>query len=203
MDVIAKREPIQRKTLDFSHFEELSSQCRDILDTILVIEAAGWVWNGRGLDTYVKRNGFSDPNLLKIPVASIINYEVISHSTRIDHNVLYRPYSWFMEYFILGMWGSIRSFDPGELEKLSEDDSQLVLWAGIFKLCCISWSRVGRGLHFSLSELKTWEEICHEKLPGPEHAKFRDRLLRLEDIHGDAIRKRFPPEEDSIEVGSN
>ncbi len=31
-----------------------------------------------------------------------------------------------------------------------------------------------------------------QELPKPEHARLRERLLRLEDIHGDATRKRFP-----------
>jgi len=147
----------------------------------------------------VKRNGFDDPNLLKIAVASIANYEVISHSSRVDHDVLYRPYSWFVEFFILGMWKSICTFDPDELEKLLEDDSQLALWAEIFKLYCISRSRAGRGMALWMSSqthLKTWKSMCHNILPAQEHAKLRNWLLRLEEIHGDAIRKRFPPEED-------
>ncbi len=39
----------------------------------------------------------------------------------------------------------------------------------------------------------TWKEECHKRLPSPEHAKLRERLLQLEDIHGDAMRTRFPP----------
>ncbi len=38
----------------------------------------------------------------------------------------------------------------------------------------------------------TWNEICHTKLPGPAHAKLREMLLELEDIHGNEVRKRFP-----------
>jgi len=49
-----------------------------------------------------------------------------------------------------------------------------------------------------------WKEACHEELPGPEHAMFRDRLMQLEDIHGEAIRKRFPAEDGvKIEVEVN
>ncbi len=39
---------------------------------------------------------------------------------------------------------------------------------------------------------KTWREECHEKFPSAEHAKLREWLLQLEDVHGDEMRKRFP-----------
>lgn len=45
--------------------------------------------------------------------------------------------------------------------------------------------------------MKTWKEVCHEHLPKPEYAKLRERLLHLDDIHGPAMRKRFPPREGS------
>ncbi len=66
-------------------------------------------------------------------------------------------------------------------------------------------SRVGWSLDSGLSVhyeayWKTWKEACHEELPSIEHAMFRERLLRLEEIHGDAIRKRFPPEDLTVFV---
>lgn len=45
---------------------------------------------------------------------------------------------------------------------------------------------------------KPWKELCNEYLPNPEHAKLRERLLLLGDIHGPAMRKRFPPEDGSV-----
>jgi len=39
----------------------------------------------------------------------------------------------------------------------------------------------------------TWKEECNTELPRSEHAYVRERLLQLEEIHGDAIRERFPP----------
>jgi len=202
MDAIGKLKAMEPESLDFSQLEEVFSQCRDIFDTTLMIAAGDLVWNGRvkGLETYVKRNGFNDPNLLKFVVAIVAYYKVISaHSARSYLSILGHHYSWFIRDCILGMWESIRTFDLSELEKILEDNSQLALWAEIFKLYCISWSRVGRGLAFDMSRYrthsKTWKEACHYELPGPEHAKFRDGLFRLEDIHGDAIRECFPPEE--------
>lgn len=44
----------------------------------------------------------------------------------------------------------------------------------------------------------TWKALCYAYLPNPEHAKLRERLLRLEDIHGPGMRKRFRPEEGSV-----
>ncbi len=45
---------------------------------------------------------------------------------------------------------------------------------------------------------KSWEETCHGELPGPQHARLRERLIRVEEMHGDAFRKRFPPEDLAI-----
>lgn len=39
---------------------------------------------------------------------------------------------------------------------------------------------------------RTWKETCYGGLPGPKHARLRERLLRLEVIHGDTMRKQFP-----------
>lgn len=45
---------------------------------------------------------------------------------------------------------------------------------------------------------KPWNELCHDYLPSSEHAKLREKLLRLEDMHGPWMRKRFPPDEGSL-----
>lgn len=42
-----------------------------------------------------------------------------------------------------------------------------------------------------------WKVLCHEHLPNPEHSKLRERLMHLEDVHGPAMRKHFPPKEGS------
>lgn len=42
---------------------------------------------------------------------------------------------------------------------------------------------------------KPWKELCQDNLPKPEHAKLRERLLRLEDGHRPAMRMHFPQDE--------
>jgi len=41
---------------------------------------------------------------------------------------------------------------------------------------------------------ETWGEECFKQSAGAEHTDFRERLLSLEGIHGEAVRERFPPE---------
>ncbi len=128
----------------------------------------------------------------------------------------------FVDKFILGMWASIRALASEESDRLSEDDSEMEIWAEIFKLHCVlqrceillifsivktfkvnfeQRSRLGRKIRSFLKDssekyLHTWKDACREELPGPEHSKFCERLVQLEDIHGEAIRKCFPVAED-------
>lgn len=51
-----------------------------------------------------------------------------------------------------------------------------------------------RSQHLRLSQVhkeqslveKTWKQLCYETLPGSEHARLRERLMHLEDEHGEA-----------------
>ena len=77
---------------------------------------------------------------------------------------------------------------------------RVYLIASTFAVKLVPCSRVGRELDFSRrgsypTRGKAWGMECHGQLPRTEHAKLRSRLLRLEELHGDAIRKRFPQED--------
>lgn len=156
-----------------------------------------WDWNGKGLDTYVKRKGYNDPVLLKLAVAycTFLADVVTSHSRRLSTRFLLDT-----PRFVKKIWTSLRALKPDKADELLEDDSQLAVWTEIFKIHCILQTSPGWRLsssyaliYWKLGVEKTWKEECHKQLPDLEHAKLRERLLQLEDIHGDAIRKRFPP----------
>jgi len=81
------------------------------------------------------------------------------------------------------------------MDDISEDNSQLGLWVEVFKLQYVTrrfapTSSLGPE-HPSFE--KTWKEACHGRLTHSEHAKLREKLLLLEDTHGDVIHKRLPP----------
>jgi len=158
------------------------------------VEYMHWYWNSLGLEAYVKRKGCKDPVLLKLAVAycNILADVVTSRSRHPSIRYLYK-----MRTFLNDMWKSLRALEPDNADEFLEDDSQLAVWTEILKMYCILQSSPGQRLisdsSYWMQTEKTWKEECHNRLPSPEHAKLRERLLQLEDIHGDAIRKRFPP----------
>jgi len=152
-----------------------------------------------GLDTYVKRKGYNDPLLLKLAIAfHILSEAVFLHSTNSSVRSYVSVNLWSMMPFVDGMWTSLRALEPDESDELSAaDDSQLAIWTEIFKTYRLLHSCVRRRLASDLRRQyptfgRTWKETCYGGLPGPKHARLRERLLRLEVIHGDTMRKQFP-----------
>lgn len=79
---------------------------------------------------------------------------------------------------------------------LRELQLNFCFWVILFRTCSHE-SKLWFEREFP-SLVKTWKEVCISYLPNAEHAKLRKRLLRLEDIRGAALRKRFPPKEGSL-----
>lgn len=199
MDAIAGLRSVRGYwSIDFSCFEEVLSSCKDVPDTMLAIELIDIYWNGKGIDAYVERKGLNDPILVKFAIALAARYEVApSHLAQSELHIYFEAIPWSVDSFISGIWASMRAL-PVEWKKF-DDDSQLGIWAEVLKMYRITQHRVRRSggstsRHYYRTFGKTWVEACHKELPGPEHANLRKRLLGLDDIRGEAICERFPPE---------
>lgn len=171
------------------------------------------------MEAYVRRNGFNDTALRTFVMGLIAHWGVYISSKAEGMPLISDGLPpWNAVHFIVGMWKTLSYREINELEELSEDKKQMSVWAETFKFhsifrryvrcllgliylsfswtlpshahSCESWVE-GRFLIVT----RTWTEICHTYLPNPEHAKLREKLISLEDIHGPSIRKRFPPKE--------
>ncbi len=169
----------------------------------------------------MKKKGFNDANLLKLAVAINARYEVVYSDSDFAQSELLSydsDFLWLVTDFIYGMWESLRD----DLVGLSKDDeSQLTIWVEVFRMHCILkrlvmrnikffnvfsflpllcayllCSHIGRAMSPRAAQAcyRTWREECFRQLPNPAHAQMRERLLRLEEVHGGAIRNRFPQE---------
>lgn len=45
---------------------------------------------------------------------------------------------------------------------------------------------------------ESWRELCYDFPPNAEHTKLREKLLRLDDVHGHTMFTRFPPQKYSL-----
>jgi len=184
------------RTSAFSDFEDVLACCRDKADTMIMVDCIhwNWDWDWKGLDAYVKRKGYNDSALLKLAVTfcTLLSDIVTCHSRHPATRCLVDIHN-----FIKGVWESLRTLELDKSDDLLEDGSQLALWTEIFNMHCILRSSITRQLisaedRWFLKIKKTWKEECYKELPKPEHAKLREWVLQLEDIYGDAMRKRFP-----------
>ncbi|KLO18461.1 hypothetical protein SCHPADRAFT_955046 [Schizopora paradoxa] len=181
LDVTAQFDDVKAQSLDFSHFEGLLLSCDDTAGFLFAPVFIFWYWDRRvnSLQDYLQRKGFDD--------LAIANF-VSSFTTGCELRFI-RPtiWVWISPPFIYGMMCSLRNAGTDELDELLECDSRLAVWVGIFKLHHIQYPLV----------YKSWRELCHESIPGPEHAKLRQKMRRLKNVYGPAMQKNFPPEEGS------
>jgi len=189
-----RRDPGDMRNLTFSDVLDILACCRDKADITITVECFCQHWNGYGLDTYVERKGYNDPILLKLAVTfCTLLSDIAIFPLRLQHSATLVLIG--IINFIHDIWDAL---EPDKADELLEDDSQLAVWTEIFKMQCILQSSPGRRAlstewYWYIFIKKTWKEECHVWLPNPEHAELRERLLRLEDIHGDATRTCFPP----------
>ncbi len=94
------------------------------------------------LETYIKRKGFKDPGLHKLASALLAYLEV--ECSNIAPITIFSPsFPFSASAFILGMWASVRALEPRESDNVSEDNSQLLIWAEVFKMNCVLRRYVG------------------------------------------------------------
>lgn len=87
------------------------------LPTLLIIHSVG-------IDAYVRRKGFNDPVILELGTGLIANWEF-----RLEISI--GP-SYVTSHFVIGMHRCLQGLEPDEVNRLSEDDSQLSVWAEVF-----------------------------------------------------------------------
>lgn len=174
------------------------------------------------MDTYVRIKGFNDPVLFKFVTGLIVRWEIhLSSKPPTVNHVYDASPGWDTPYFVHAMCKSLQDMGPDELHKLTEEDSELEIWVKVIQLHHISRRLAiprfvncqSRFMVFFLlyscesglrlqdhfpSLAKSWKDICHNYLPGPEDLKVRERLSRLEDVYGFALRGCYPREERSI-----
>ncbi|KLO10507.1 hypothetical protein SCHPADRAFT_892292 [Schizopora paradoxa] len=176
------------QSLDFSHFEGLLSSC-------------GY-WNCRGIEDYVQNKGFDDLALVNLATGLITSWELYFSQPETEDGSFscFRP-TYLSFGFILGMTRSLQKVDIGQNDELLEYDARLAVWVATFKLHHILRSSSYYAKH---SKERTpiarlvWEDLCVESHPSPKHAELRRNLLRLEDVYGRVMRKRFPPSAESL-----
>ncbi|KLO14323.1 hypothetical protein SCHPADRAFT_318793 [Schizopora paradoxa] len=152
-----------------------------------------YFWDGQGAVDYIQRNGFNDPALLNFALALSVQWDV--HSIPEEEHVDFESGSpaFYSCLFIEAMFYSLRMHVQDVLDEPFDDDSMMGIWVHVFKLHCAVRSSDDRSWleRNYRSSVKTWKELCRDSLPHPDHAKLFEELLRLEDVHGLAARKRF------------
>ncbi|KLO12555.1 hypothetical protein SCHPADRAFT_929149 [Schizopora paradoxa] len=183
---------------EFSEFREILSSCRHLADDALALGFMNSNWEGEGFTEYVRSYGYDNLILrLTITVRTPYEFALSDCSPYIGGNLSIVV---FAKCFTRAMWVSLRALEPEGCTELSEDSSQLAVWAEFFKFYCILRSRAGLLLSPGAVQLRgeTWTDECYRELPDLDYNILRDCLLRLEAIHGEAIREQFPPEDPAI-----
>jgi len=187
--------------LGFAQFEDVLLCCKNVSDDSLALRFLARSWNGRGFDAYVEAHGYNDL-VLRLTGSIHTPYEVVSSDTSSfgEGSSAESFTSMVTMDFTNAMWASLGALGPARCDEISRDGAQMLVWAEFFKLYCILRSRVGLLLSPGAVKLRsgTWTEECRRALPGPEHDVVRERLLELEQIHGDTVRQRFPPEDPAV-----
>ncbi|KLO14319.1 hypothetical protein SCHPADRAFT_996667 [Schizopora paradoxa] len=171
-------------SLGFSDFEEILANCRDATDLLLALRFIYRFWDGEGIKEYVEKKGFNHPNITKFAIALIAQCEVyISQCAQPTQYISVGLPLRGMAKFMIGLWESLGQLDAEDLDKFSEE-THITIWIEVLKLHRIL--RRNNYLTWIRALAKTWTELCHEWLPGPERSKLREKLLRLEESDVDA-----------------
>lgn len=80
----------------------------------------------------MRAKGFGDHCLYKLAVASFARAEF---AAKYEDGVLL--ITWTLDWFILGVWTSVRALEPHKIDELLADASQLGMWVMVFKLYCV------------------------------------------------------------------
>ncbi|KLO14317.1 hypothetical protein SCHPADRAFT_939615 [Schizopora paradoxa] len=184
---------VSSPTSCFSEFEGILLNCADTVDSLFANEFMHYYWNGKGIESFIRKKGFDDPALLNFAKGLIANWEIYFTITK--QLALY----FFADSvcsnsggFFDGLWESLEHFEQSDV---LEDDNSLAIWSSVFNI------------HYFLRSVKiekvlqreyptfasTWEETCCHYLPGVRHEKIRKRLSSLRDLYGPTVRERYPP----------
>ncbi len=91
----------------------------------------------KGIEMYLKGKTLKDPCLFKITDALLSRYDIIYFAptkSKLEHELRILPC--LVHGLLSILWNSVRALGPGESDGLSGDDSQLLIWAAVFKLYC-------------------------------------------------------------------
>ncbi|KLO10519.1 hypothetical protein SCHPADRAFT_906835 [Schizopora paradoxa] len=197
---ITQFDDVDRESLDFLQFEGLLLSCGDVTDFVLALRLIELYWDREGVEGYILDKGFNDPVIVQFANGLIIWLEIYVSEPDPNKRVpflftVFRLTNTLLE----GVTRSSRNVNIDGLDRRFEYDATIAMWAVVFKMYHFLRSIEPRRVVIEDIPVlcKPWRELCHESLPNPEHVKLRQSLLRLEDIHGSAIRNSFPPEENS------
>ncbi|KLO08250.1 hypothetical protein SCHPADRAFT_894016 [Schizopora paradoxa] len=188
-------------SLNFLCFEVLLLSCSDICnsdttDLLLAIHFIACSWDSNGIEDYVQREGIAGAALVKFVTGLVAHWEL---------KFSLKPWSFYSSAFfsitgalIDGLMRPLRVLGPAASNELLEDETRLAVCTAVFKLHHFLRSHNnGKSISDALIS-KTWKEVCFRSLPDPGQKNLRRKLLRLQDIHGAVMCKRFPPVEDSL-----
>ncbi len=82
------------------------------------------------------KNGVKDLTLLKLAIAIRARCEFAPPNTELSAYNFY--FALLVERFSSRMWTSLHSFEPDEVDTFLQDETQLAIWAEVFKLHYIS-----------------------------------------------------------------
>ncbi|KLO14314.1 hypothetical protein SCHPADRAFT_318584 [Schizopora paradoxa] len=199
IELAAQLNKARYRDLKFSHFEGLLLGCRNSVDTLFVTKFIDFHFNGKGIEGYLRRKGFNDTAIGNFAIALVNQWE-LCFSRRNPSGPVLGPLKTTL-HLLDGVLRSIRNTEIDVLNELSEHVAILSLWKSVFQLhyflrssgrCAEDWERVYPFF------TNAWKILCTDYLPNSEHSKLRQSLLSLDDIHGPAMFKRFPPLERSL-----
>ncbi|KLO05795.1 hypothetical protein SCHPADRAFT_712469 [Schizopora paradoxa] len=183
-------------SLDFWCFDRMLKSCSDQTYLLLAIRFLGLYWNGSAVEIYVRSNGFDDPALIKFAIGLISHWEVhfSQPETKKDsRNFVMRLFQLSLD-FINGVILSFQFSEAREVDERLEYEARLARCVDVFQVHHFlrsSWYHV----EFLAPKYdfiwESWSELCRKYLSNPGSAKLRQELVRLEDIHGPSLLKRF------------
>ncbi|KLO10524.1 hypothetical protein SCHPADRAFT_516060 [Schizopora paradoxa] len=198
-EAVVQFDGVRNWSLDFSDFEDLLLSCGDASDSLFALRFIDWYWNRE--EDFSWSEGLKASALKQLANGLFTWWEVYSSHPNPDGWGI-SPYSTFIlgNKLLEGMTRSSRKVDTDRPDGRFGYNTQLAMWADIFKVHQFLRSSGPFGRTKSEYPLvcTSWGELCHESLPKPEHANLRQSLLRMEDIYGSALDKRFTPRGGSV-----